>query len=85
MVERREQMLRAALDVIVERGYADTRIADVAERTGTSHILPLCFGRESAFERNAVAKPRAKCYRTGERHTANRTLNSQRSCHGAHS
>ena len=35
VVERREQMLRAALDVIVERGYADTRIADVAERTGT--------------------------------------------------
>ena len=27
--ERREQMLQAALDVIVERGYADTRIADV--------------------------------------------------------
>jgi len=34
--QRREQMLRAALEVIVERGYADTRIADVAERTGTS-------------------------------------------------
>ena len=37
--QRREQMLRAALDVIVERGYADTRIADVAERTGTSPAL----------------------------------------------
>ena len=35
-MQRREQMLRAALEVIVERGYADTRIADVAERTGTS-------------------------------------------------
>src|SRR5215470_16065056 len=30
---RREQMLRAALEVIAERGYADTRIADVAELT----------------------------------------------------
>ena len=37
--ERKEQMLRAALEVIVERGYADTRIADVAERTGTSPAL----------------------------------------------
>ena len=37
--QRREQMLRAALEVIVDRGYADTRIADVAERTGTSPAL----------------------------------------------
>lgn len=28
--QRREPMLQAALEVIVERGYADTRIADVA-------------------------------------------------------
>src|SRR5579859_4174303 len=27
---RREQMLRAAVEVIIERGFADTRIADVA-------------------------------------------------------
>ena len=39
--ERRGQMLRAALDVIVERGYADTRIADVADRTGTSPALTI--------------------------------------------
>ena len=36
-------MLRAALDVIVERGYADTRIADVAERTGTSPALVIYY------------------------------------------
>jgi AcrR family transcriptional regulator len=41
--ERRAQMLRAALDVIVERGYADTRIADVAERTGTSPALVIYY------------------------------------------
>jgi AcrR family transcriptional regulator len=41
--ERRGQMLRAALDVIVERGYADTRIADVAERTGTSPALVIYY------------------------------------------
>ena len=36
-------MLRAALDVIVERGYADTRISDVAERTGTSPALVIYY------------------------------------------
>src|SRR5216684_1572003 len=41
--QRREQMLRAALDVIVERGYADTRIADVAEWTGTSSALVIYY------------------------------------------
>jgi AcrR family transcriptional regulator len=41
--QRREQMLRAALAVIVERGYADTRIADIAERTGTSPALVIYY------------------------------------------
>ncbi len=41
--QRREQMLRAALTVIVERGYADTRIADVAERAGTSPALVIYY------------------------------------------
>ncbi|MDQ2813890.1 MAG: TetR family transcriptional regulator C-terminal domain-containing protein [Actinomycetota bacterium] len=41
--QRREQMLRAALEVIVERGYADTRIADVAERAGTSPALVIYY------------------------------------------
>ena len=36
-------MLRAAVEVIVERGYADTRIADVAERTGTSPALVIYY------------------------------------------
>jgi AcrR family transcriptional regulator len=33
---RRPQLLKAAADVIAERGLAGTRIADVAERVGTS-------------------------------------------------
>jgi AcrR family transcriptional regulator len=41
--QRREQMLRAALEVIIERGYAETRIADVAERTGTSPALVIYY------------------------------------------
>ena len=41
--QRREQMLRAALEVIAERGFPDTRIADVAERTGTSPALVIYY------------------------------------------
>jgi len=41
--KRREQMLRAALQVIVERGYAESRIADVAERAGTSPALVIYY------------------------------------------
>ena len=41
--QRREQLLRAALDVIVDRGYADTRIADVAEHAGTSPALVIYY------------------------------------------
>ena len=41
--QRREQMLRAALDVIAERGYGESRIADVAERAGTSPALVIYY------------------------------------------
>ena len=41
--QRREQMLRAALEVIVERGYPYTRIADVAQRAGTSPALVIYY------------------------------------------
>lgn len=41
--QRREQMLRAALEVIQERGYSDSRIADVAERAGTSPALVIYY------------------------------------------
>jgi AcrR family transcriptional regulator len=41
--QRRAQMLRAALEVISERGYSDTRIADVAERTGISPALVIYY------------------------------------------
>jgi AcrR family transcriptional regulator len=40
---RKEQMLRAALEVICERGYPDTRIADVAERAGISPALVIYY------------------------------------------
>lgn len=41
--DRREQLLLAAIDVIVERGFADTRITDVAERAGTSPALVIYY------------------------------------------
>lgn len=40
---RRLQILRAALDVIADRGYGDTRIADVAERVGVSPALVMYY------------------------------------------
>jgi AcrR family transcriptional regulator len=40
---RREQLLRSALEVIAARGYADTRIADVAEHAGTSPALVIYY------------------------------------------
>ena len=41
--QRRGQLLRAALEVIVARGYADTRIADVAEHAGISPALVIYY------------------------------------------
>jgi AcrR family transcriptional regulator len=41
--QRRVQMLQSALAVISERGYGDTRIADVAERAGVSPALVIYY------------------------------------------
>ncbi|WP_073253038.1 TetR/AcrR family transcriptional regulator [Cryptosporangium aurantiacum] len=41
--QRREQMLQAAVEVICERGFSDTRIADVAKRTGASPALVIYY------------------------------------------
>ena len=41
--QRRDQILRSALDVITERGYPDTRIADVADRVGVSPALVIYY------------------------------------------
>jgi AcrR family transcriptional regulator len=40
---RRDHMLQAALAVIDERGFPETRIADVAERAGTSPALVIYY------------------------------------------
>ena len=41
--DRREQMLRAAVAVIAERGFPDTRIADVGKRVGASSALVIYY------------------------------------------
>ena len=41
--QRRVDLLRAALEVIAERGFPDTRIADVAEQAGTSPALVIYY------------------------------------------
>src|SRR5262245_33369209 len=40
---RRVEMLRAAAELICERGFGDTRIADVAKRAGTSSALVIYY------------------------------------------
>jgi AcrR family transcriptional regulator len=40
---RRDQMLNAAATLIAERGFGDTRIADVAERVGASPALVVYY------------------------------------------
>jgi AcrR family transcriptional regulator len=40
---RRSQMLAATIDVIAERGFPDTRIADVADRAGVSPALVIYY------------------------------------------
>ena len=42
--QRRGQMLRAALDVITERGFADTRIADIDPRPFSVFLCALVDG-----------------------------------------
>jgi AcrR family transcriptional regulator len=41
--QRRKQMLLAALEIIEERGFPETRIADVAARAGTSPALVIYY------------------------------------------
>jgi AcrR family transcriptional regulator len=69
--QRREQMLRAALEVIVERGYAETRIADVADRAGTSPALVIYyFKTKDQLLTEAIRYSEDTWYETGTRRMA---------------
>ena len=66
--QRREQMLQAALDVIEERGYAESRIADVAERAGTSPALVIYyFKTKDQLLTEAIRFSEDRWYATGTR------------------
>jgi AcrR family transcriptional regulator len=64
---RREQMLQAALEVISARGYADTRIADVAERAGVSPALVIYyFKTKDQLLTEAIRHYEDSWYRVGQ-------------------
>src|SRR5690348_9671587 len=66
--QRREQILQAALEVIEERGYADSRIADVAERAGTSPALVIYyFKTKDQLLTEAIRFSEDTWYETGTR------------------
>jgi AcrR family transcriptional regulator len=51
--ERRDALVRAAIDVIGERGLSGTRVADIGERAGISpgHVLYYFDGKAEIFSR----------------------------------
>ena len=51
--ERRETLVRAAIDVIAEKGLSGTRVADIGERAGMSagHVLYYFDGKSHIFMR----------------------------------
>jgi AcrR family transcriptional regulator len=51
--ERREALVRAAIDVIAEKGLSGTRVADIGERSGISpgHVLYYFDGKSDIFMR----------------------------------
>ena len=52
--ERRDRILRATVDVVRERGFAGTRVADIAESAGTSQGLILYHYKSLAGALNAA-------------------------------
>jgi AcrR family transcriptional regulator len=77
--QRREQMLRAALAVISERGYPETRIADVAERTGISPALVIYyFKTKDQLLTEAIRYYEDGWYAAGQRRMAALTTAAER-------
>jgi AcrR family transcriptional regulator len=66
--QRREEMLRAAAELIAERGFSDTRIADVANRVGTSPgLVVYYFGTKDSLLIEALRWSEGSFYETAER------------------
>lgn len=66
--DRREQMLRAAIDVIAERGFPETRISDVGRRVGASSALVIYyFGTKDRLLTDALRYSEDLFYAEAER------------------
>jgi AcrR family transcriptional regulator len=77
--QRRAQMLHAALEVISERGYAETRIADVAERAGVSPALVIYyFKTKDHLLTEAIRFYEEHWYSVGQRRMADMTTAAAR-------
>ncbi len=64
---RRDQMLAAAATLIAERGFGDTRIADVAERVGASPPLVVYyFGTKDKLLTEALRYSEQSFYRAAD-------------------
>lgn len=77
-VQRREQMLHAALEVIVERGYPETRITDVAERAGASPALVIYYFKT----RDHLLTEALRYSEDGWYETATRRIEAIKTCAG---
>jgi len=65
---RRIEMLRAAAELICERGFGDTRIADVAKRAGVSSALVIYyFGTRDRLLVDALRYSEESGYEAAER------------------
>jgi AcrR family transcriptional regulator len=62
-IDRREEILRSAVQVISRRGHADTRLSHVAERSGVSQALVVYyFGSRESLLAEALAYSDARFY-----------------------
>ena len=62
-IDRREEILRSAVQVISRRGHADTRLSHVAERAGVSQALVVYyFGTRDSLLAQALAYSDARFY-----------------------
>ncbi|MFT3872563.1 MAG: TetR/AcrR family transcriptional regulator [Nocardioides sp.] len=66
--QRRDQMLAAAAALIAERGFSETRIADVAKRVGASSALVVYyFGTKDKLLTEALTYSEAHFYDAADR------------------
>jgi len=75
---RRDQMLAAAAQLITERGFSETRIADVAERAGASPALVIYyFGTKDSLLTEALRWSERSFYEAAD-HMLQRTRSLRR-------